>query len=151
SLMVVPSGLRPALAAPANAAYRFTEIRHEGEHRVRRRWWLDASGALLTEIDTLIDPPYDPRNRPWYREAHAQDAPSISELYVFAALQTPGYTVRVPLAGKVDGVLAADILLSSVDEFVKTQRVSRNGRVVLLNDRDEVVAAGGLSEIMARR
>jgi adenylate cyclase len=151
SLMAVPPVLRVALAAPENAAYRLTEIRHDGEHRVQRRWWLDAGGAMLAEIDTLIDPPYDPRNRPWYREAHAQDAPSISELYVFAALQIPGYTVRVPLAGKVDGVLAADLLLSSLDEFVKAQRVSRNGRVVLLNDRDQVVAAGGLSEILERQ
>jgi adenylate cyclase len=151
SLMAVPPALRIALAAPENAAYRLTEIRHEGEHRVQRRWWLEAGGAPLAEIDTSIDPPYDPRNRPWYREAHSQEASSISELYVFAALQTPGYTVLVPLAGKVDGVLAADILLTSVDEFVKTQRVSRNARVVLLNDRDEVVAAGGLSEILDRQ
>jgi adenylate cyclase len=151
SLMTVPPTLRVALAAPENAAYRLTEIRRDGEHRVRRRWWLDAAGALLAEIDTSIDPPYDPRNRPWYREAHAKDAPSMSALYMFAALQTPGYTVRVPLAGKVDGVLAADILLSSVDEFLKKQRISRNGRVVLLNDRDEVVAAGGLAEILEQR
>jgi hypothetical protein len=70
SLMAVPPALRGALAAPQNATYRLTDIRHDGEHRVQRRWWLDAGGALLTEIDTSIDPPYDPRNRPWYREAH---------------------------------------------------------------------------------
>jgi adenylate cyclase len=151
SLMAVPLALRGALAAPENATYRLTDIRHDGEHRVQRRWWLDTDGALLTEIDTSIDPPYDPRNRPWYREAHVWGAPSISALYVFAALQTPGYTITVPFASKVAGVLAADILLSSLDEFVKAQRVSRNGRVVLLNDRDEVVAAGGLSEILDER
>jgi adenylate cyclase len=150
SLRAVPPPVRAALAAPESAAYRLTEIRHEGEHRVQRRWWLDAGGARLAEIDTSIDPPYDPRTRPWYRDAHAKDAPRISALYMFAALQTFGFTVRVPLAGKVEGVLAADILLSSVEQFLKEQRVSPNGRVVLLNDRNEVLASG-VSEILERR
>ena len=151
SLMAVPARIRFALAAPESAAYRLTEIRREGEHRVQRRWWLDGNGARLAQIDTATDPQYDPRTRPWYQEAHIKDAPRISPLYVFAALQTPGYTVRVPLAGKVDGVVAVDVLLSSVEEFLKAQRVSPNGRVILLNDRDEVLAGGGVSEILDRR
>jgi hypothetical protein len=38
-------------------------IRHDGEHRVQRRWWFDSGGVRLAEIDTPIDPPYDPRTR----------------------------------------------------------------------------------------
>ncbi|HEX2726490.1 MAG TPA: adenylate/guanylate cyclase domain-containing protein [Beijerinckiaceae bacterium] len=149
SLRVVPPSLHVGFDAPETAAYRLTEIRRDGDHRVQRRWWLDAGGARLAEIDVAIDPPYDPRTRPWYRDAHAEDAPRISPVYMFAALQTPGYTVRVPLAGNVDGVLATDILLSSVEAFLKAQRVSPNGRVVLLDDRDQVVASG-VSELLER-
>jgi adenylate cyclase len=150
-LKAIPPPLRTTLAAPDNAEFRLTEIRREGEHRVQRRWWLDAGGARLAEIDTSVDPPYDPRTRPWYRDAHDQGARRTSPLYMFATLQTLGYSVRAPLSGKVEGVLAADILLTSLEEFMKAQRVSPSGRAVLLDHGDEVAAAGGLSEIIERQ
>ncbi len=150
-MAVLPEALRSGEGAPAGAAYRLREIRREGQRRVERRSWLDAKGMPLGSAVLAPDPPFDPRTRPWYRDPPSGAALSMSKLYVFFTLQVPGYTVSLPLAGKVHGVLAADILLSSLDDFLKAQRITPGARAVLIDDSGAVASAGGLSELLRKR
>ena len=87
---------------------------------------------------------YDPRNRDWYRNAIAVDQTISSPPYLFAQLNVPGRTLsrRVNDSGTV---VAFDMTLSSISNFLRSHAISKHGDVYLYN-RNGVVMASSLEE-----
>ena len=59
---------------------------------------------------------YDPRERPWFRDAFEPSATPITPPYVFKVAALTGYTVRVPFASEqrgrlIERRLAADAVI----------------------------------------
>ena len=150
SMAAIPKRLRVHDHIPERSAYRLTRIRREGEERIQQQSWLDAAGVPVADAVVTRNPSYDPRNRPWYNDRPKNVPVSMSDLYVFFTLKVPGYTVAVPVAGNVQGVLAADILLSSLEDFLKAERISPSARVVLLEEHGAVASAGDLTDLMRK-
>ena len=62
---------------------------------------------------------YNPLERPWYRDALAENRLILGEVYRFARTQEPGITASVPLrtsGGQLLGVLAIDLPLERLQE-----------------------------------
>jgi len=85
---------------------------------------------------------YDPRLRPWYRGAVEEGGLAITDPDVFAALGLIGFTVAAPFyaEGKIAGVVAADITLEGLSEYLAERKISRGTLSYLLDSQGGVVA-----------
>ena len=80
--------------------------------------------------------------RPWYRAALRAGEPTWSEIYNFTGGEL-GITLSAPVwnrAGEFKGVIAVDLTLASVSDFLSQLEVSPNGQIFLLEDTGELIA-----------
>lgn len=90
----------------------------------------------------LVDAPdFDPRGRPWFKEAMALDRTVRTDLYRFASTGEPGVTIARRLDGGA-GVVGIDLTLQDLNEILRGQPiVAGDGLMALLRENGEVVAA----------
>jgi adenylate cyclase len=131
--------------AGAEFAYRWVEQR-DGSGRIDRYVFFDANGQGLGSVEGPTA--YDPRNRMWYRDTVDTGGLYITDPDVFAALGLIGFTVAQPFSrdGEVRGVVAADITLAGLSEYIAEHRVSPNTLSYVLDQQGRVLAASDLSK-----
>ncbi|MDX1345230.1 MAG: adenylate/guanylate cyclase domain-containing protein [Sedimenticolaceae bacterium] len=105
--------------------------------------YLDMQGRLLRTEQKDLD--YDPRERPWYKNAAAD--PGSGEVYwtspyTFFTTREPGITIssgwQDPASGKTI-VIAFDIKLIDISGFTTSLDVSPNGEAVILTQDGNVI------------
>ncbi len=127
--------------------------------------WIDRRAKLPAEVYTFLDDQgkpigtstaptsYDPRVRPWYKDAVEKKGLITSNPYIYATTGLPGITVAMPFTnakGEVLGVVAIDILIDSISAFFKSRPVSAHS-VSLIVDRDgQIVAHSDPAQVMKR-
>jgi diguanylate cyclase (GGDEF)-like protein len=89
-------------------------------------------------------PAYDPRSRPWYKEAVAAKQPIWTKIYagftpgtIFIAASQPLYSQ----SGKLLGTVGTDISLSNIQQFLVKNPVSPTGQVFLIERSGLLVAS----------
>jgi adenylate cyclase len=126
--------------------------------------WIDRSARAPVELYTFFSSStlsvgtstatttYDPRQRPWYKDALEKKGLIISNPYIYATTGLPGITVAMPfmVKGQVGGVVAIDILLDSLSHFLKSRLVSPNARSLIV-DRDGLIVAHSDSAQVLKR
>jgi adenylate cyclase len=78
---------------------------------------------------------FDPRERPWYRQAATTDGVSWLEPYLFFTGQmgiTATAPVRDPASGALRGAFAVDLVLDQIATYLAGLSIGRTGRVILL-------------------
>ncbi|MGE4240841.1 adenylate/guanylate cyclase domain-containing protein [Ramlibacter sp.] len=138
----VPKGLRVHNAAPPEAtryASRWIDRRAGGVPSDRYDF-LDAKHLPIGTADAPTQ--YDPRVRPWFRDAVEKKDLVISNPYIYATTGLPGVTVAMPFysGGKLEGVFAIDILLDSLSAFLKQRPVSEHSLSVIVDNEGMLVA-----------
>ncbi|MEM9394683.1 MAG: cache domain-containing protein [Pseudomonadota bacterium] len=86
---------------------------------------------------------YDPRSRPWYKEAKAYRGSIWTDPYIFFTSQSPGITAATPVIGfdnHVQGVVGVDIEINELSNFLSQLRVGKNGAAFVLNRNGDVIA-----------
>lgn len=85
---------------------------------------------------------YDPRSRPWFKDAVDRKGLVISNPYIYATTGLPGVTVAMPFytGDALVGVVAIDILLDSLSQYLKERPVSRHS-ISLVADSDGLIVA----------
>lgn len=130
---------RARLGAPPQAEFRLVVIyTSDNGARVRTTSFLSSDLHVLKMDRQSAD--YDPRERPWYRDAFTPSAGTVTDPYIFGDNASIGYTVRAPVPAGAKGVVAGDILLPQTDEFLKAQQLGVAGRVFLFDDDGRVIA-----------
>ena len=119
--------VRAQLGAPEQAAYRLVTIAKRLLENGGNRHTTFLSADLWPVSNSWRPADYDPRTRPWYRDAFEAGAGNVTDPYVFKVAALAGYTVRVPFAVGRRGVVAGDILLSDIDAFLRTQKLGNRG------------------------
>ncbi|MEO0353848.1 MAG: diguanylate cyclase [Cyanobacteria bacterium P01_A01_bin.3] len=107
----------------------------------REIYQLDDNGERQTLLRTDI---YDPRMRPWYESARASNGPTWSPIYYFAAQPVRGVTPTIPIrdsSGRLEGVLAVDITLSQLNDFLTELQIGERGEAIILERSGSVVAS----------
>ncbi|NJM85193.1 MAG: sensor histidine kinase [Leptolyngbyaceae cyanobacterium RM2_2_21] len=109
----------------------------------RRTYRLNAQGRRA-ELTSIQD--FDPRLRPWYQAAVSAGKRTWSPIYRFASQDYAllGITPAVPVygdRGQLQGVLAADITLEQISEFLRNLKVSQNGQAFIIERTGEIVAS----------
>ncbi|WP_370588906.1 PAS domain S-box protein [Tychonema sp. LEGE 06208] len=116
-------------------------IRDESTAPNRQIYRLDSQGNRTELIKTA---PYDPRTRPWYQAAKQSGKASWSPIYVFTAAPVLGITPVMPIynqTGSLQGVLAIDLTLSQISDFLKRIKISPSGQVFAIERSGEIVAS----------
>jgi adenylate cyclase len=140
---------RARLEAPEQAAFRLVVIsRSDAAHVNSRRLFLSDKLEMIRELPGPLD--YDPRERPWYKDAERHDGGWLTGPYVFFATGKQGYTVQSALKQGRGGVIAGDLLLDSTQEVLKREKLTASGVAFLFDDDDRILAHPRMSEMMGR-
>jgi len=107
------------------------------------RWiyLLDENGD---RVEQLKQHEYDPRTRPWYATAKLSGRPSWSDVYASADLDVLQITPVHPVyneAGELQGVLAANLLLSQIGDFLEELSLSPTGQAFIVEPSGELIAS----------
>jgi HAMP domain-containing protein len=94
-------------------------------------------------------PAYDPRIRPWYKEAVAAQTPIWNQVYAGFTPGTFFIAASAPLydrSGKLIGVSGIDILLSNIQQFLSQNPVTPGGQVFLMERQTGLLVSSSTAE-----
>ena len=113
-------------AQDPRAFYRFTGIGGE---------------PMLALRETRL---YDPRERPWYKAGAIASGQAWTSVYIdFSTNDLVATRARRVLGrgGELEGVVATDVSLHKLNDFVSTQRVSKNGLAFIVEPDGNLIAS----------
>ena len=99
--------------------------------------------AAYTDRREASSEAYDPRTRPWYLRALERDELVWVEPYIFYSDRQPGIACARPLrdaAGRLLGVISADIGIAELSGLLETFEIGRNGQAAILTLNGELIA-----------
>ncbi len=136
--------------ATAPDGFRTKVILNEGGERQVRMVNRDAQFRWLSSQSNIKDG-YDPRQRPWYRKAVAENAIVWTDPYIFYTSQKPGITIAGPFfdeTGTLKGVVGVDIEIDQLSVFIGNLKIGKHGKAFMLNRNADVVAFGNLEKLI---
>jgi adenylate cyclase len=140
---------RARLEAPEGTAFRLLVISRADPAQIKsRRLFLSDKLDTVRELPGPLD--YDPRERPWYKDASRRDGTLLTGPYVFYATAKQGYTVRLALDQGKAGVIAGDLLLDATQQLLKREQLTPSAVAFLFDDDDHILAHPRMSEMMGR-
>ena len=87
---------------------------------------------------------YDPRNRPWYNITVEAGTQTWSPIFTSANLGVLQISPTTPIydpQGELIGVLASNLLLAQINEFLKDLDISPSGEAFILERSGDLVAS----------
>ena len=110
---------------------------------------LDKAGMQGELLDSY--PNYDVRTRPWYISAKEKGQPIWYDAYAFFGrpdvLALPHAHPLYDEAGALMGVLATEIVLAEISEFLKTLEVGKTGEVFIIEKSGLMIATSTEQEL----
>ncbi|MCK9504978.1 MAG: hypothetical protein M0Q95_12460 [Porticoccaceae bacterium] len=133
----VSNSVRGQLNAAPQDRWVVIEVAGEGENRRRQFHYHDADFNLRVSRSEATD--YNAAKRPWFVAATA-GAVNRTDPYQFQHLQAPGqtYSTRVKSG---NGVLAVDIALSSISDYLRQRRASAASEMFVYKASGEIIAS----------
>ena len=102
---------------------------------------LDDRGNRQEQLQTQE---YDPRVRPWYRDAKTSGELIWPPIYIFAQPPILGISPAIPIygtTGELQGVMAIDLTLSQLGEFLQGLDIGTSGEAFIIERSGEIVAS----------
>jgi adenylate cyclase len=121
SIRETDDGIRAALDAPDEARFAIQVVRRSGDGRRIAFWSFWDVKRRLIGSKAPYEGAFDPRQRPWYRDAMAKPDPIVTDYYVFFTSGEVGVTVANSFDGEVPGVFGIDLDLTQVSDFLAEQ------------------------------
>jgi adenylate cyclase len=139
---------RARLGAPDGATFRLVIIARakDGEGLTSSTRFLSDQLATIAELPGPAD--YDPRDRPWFKQAYQPNAGLLTDPYIFFATGQVGYTLRLPIDEGHRGVVAGDIFLSEAETMLRKQQLGQSGLAFLFDDAGRVLAHPEMSRLL---
>ena len=135
--------------AKVKEGFRTKVILNTPQKKQVRLIYRDPLFNQLTEETSEADT-YDPRQRPWYQKAVAENRIVWTDPYIFYTSQKPGITIAGPFfdpAGKLMGVVGVDIEIDQLSVFIGNLKIGKHGKAFMLNRNSDVVAFGNLDKL----
>jgi len=101
----------------------------------------DAQGIMTMAPPDELPEGYDPRQRPWYKDAIAAQNATLTEPYVDASSGSLIVTTAYPLEkeGKTLGVVGGDIDITDLGDLIRSVDLGGIGYAFLANDKGTVL------------
>lgn len=110
----------------------------------------DEQGLATTELIYTAED-YDPTTRPWYRVAVTNQQASWSDIYADFVTNELMITAAQPLYhsdGQLRGVVASDITLKDISQFLKSLIVAKNGETFIIDRSGLLIASSAAFPIL---
>ena len=111
----------------------------------------DDQGNPTTLLD--VGQPYDPRLRPWYKDAVEAGKPTWSEIYIDFKEPRLKVTLAQPVYdefSRLRGVVGVDFVLSHIGEFLKQLKIGQSGQTLIVERSGLIVASSTAQEPFIR-
>lgn len=127
---------------PERAVYAQRVVDRKGGKYSDVWTYVTAEGEIVGEerSDSLN---YDPRPRPWYKDALAQRKLVWSDILVYTSNKQPGITAAHPIIapdGRVIGVAAANVSTNQLSDFLAGLDLGRSGTSFIVDDKEQLIA-----------
>ena len=101
----------------------------------------DSQGGFTIRPDSKMPDGYDPRTRPWYKDALNSSSSSLTKPYIDAATGQMVITIGAPVkkAGKTLGVVGADMTLQAITDSINALNFNGMGYAFLINADGEIL------------
>ena len=131
-----------AFPVPHGARFVLRTVAGSPPNRTDSYRYLSDSGQLIAE-HAVGGAVYDPRERLFFAAAMARPDRVLTDTYTFASNGKAGVTIarRIEHDGKPIGVVAADITLESLSEFLTAQPVGKHGAAIIVDGHGHIIAA----------
>jgi HD-GYP domain-containing protein (c-di-GMP phosphodiesterase class II) len=140
---------RRQFTAPENAVLLVQSITLATDRQMRGEYRLyDRDNTLLS---VRVDPDYqfDPRTRPWYRQAVGHRDIALSAPYIFFTTQAIGITLARQAATS-DAIFGIDAKLISVANEIASLRITKSSEIALIDQGRRVVAYRDMLQMIKR-
>ncbi|MCP3921535.1 MAG: methyl-accepting chemotaxis protein [Desulfobacterales bacterium] len=98
-------------------------------------------GGFTIGSDSKLPPGYDPRIRPWYKEAVSKDTAHITKAYKSSTgVAVLSVAEAVRKNGDIKAVVAFDVTLTSLTNFIQTIKIGKSGYIMLIQDDGVILA-----------
>ncbi len=134
--------LRSVYDAPRDTAYVLRTILPGPQDTFRLQYIFLGENRQPIGLSSEQNATYDPRLRPWYKRAQAEEAAFFTEPYVFSASKLPGITCAERMSTGT-GVFGVDITLDRFTESLQRQKISDNSTLFLFDRRGRIIAHPG--------
>lgn len=87
---------------------------------------------------------YDARKRPWYKNAANKGQPTWNQIYPFFSEPKLAISASQPIYNKngvLDGVIASDLVVSQVSDFLHTLKIGKRGQTFIIERSGMLVAS----------
>ena len=135
--------------AKVEGGFRTKVILNTPQGKRVRMVYCDSLFKPIAEETSNTDP-YDPRKRPWYQKAVAENGIVWTDPYIFYTSQKPGITIAGPFfdpSGNLMGVVGVDIEIDQLSVFISNLKIGKHGKAFMLNRNSDVVAFGNLDKL----
>ncbi|EOT7840244.1 methyl-accepting chemotaxis protein PctA [Pseudomonas aeruginosa] len=107
-------------------------------------------GAFTMRPDSPMPAGYDPRSRPWYKDAVAAGGLTLTEPYVDAATQELIITAATPVkaAGNTLGVVGGDLSLKTLVQIINSLDFSGMGYAFLVSGDGKILVHPNKEQVM---
>ncbi len=131
--------MRSRFAAPESAAFVVDQVDTgvDGKRYLHRFWYTDDLDMIKASQPEVTN--YDPRGRPWYKNALDASHEVGTDPYLFFFVQQVGFTVSCKSPGN-GAVVAGDVTLIQLSKTVSGYQSTERSEIVLLRDDGKVVA-----------
>ena len=112
---------------------------------VRNTYAIDQEGQRIKIVESQ---PFYPRQRPWYVAAVKADQPTWGQVYNFSD-GILGITFSAPIkdqAGNFQGVLAIDLILSLISDFLRGITITPAGQVFLIEPSGNLIGTSTIEQ-----
>ena len=101
----------------------------------------DSQGGFTIRPDSKMPDGYDPRTRPWYKDAFNSSSSSLTKPYIDAATGQMVITIGAPVkkAGQTLGVVGADMTLQAITDSINALNFNGMGYAFLINADGEIL------------
>ena len=124
------------------------KIRDRTTAPIREVYYLDERGDRNTLVTRAK---YDTQSRPWFQAAVQAGKPSWSKIYPFFSRKNTllGITPVLPMykpTGELIGVLAINVTLLHITEFLNTLKISQSGQSFIMERSGDLVVSSTIAQ-----
>jgi len=95
-----------------------------------------SKGEMIMQPEEALPEDYDPRTRPWYKDATAANKPILTAPYIDASNGDLIMSFALPVS---NGVMAADIAMTDVTDSVVNVEFGETGQALLLGSDNQIL------------
>jgi methyl-accepting chemotaxis protein len=107
----------------------------------------DSNGVMVDSDPSIDRTGYDPRIRPWYRQAQQARGAIITKPYLDVAFNVLVVTIAQPTR---NGVVGGDVSIASLVDSVNSMSLPANGYAIMMHKDGTVIAYKDSSKLMGK-